>query len=708
MLLATAKRRTLQVRATSRALSSIAAFLRMNAIGSGSSRATAARWTIPVIWCRSPMARRVSRSARSACSTTTRPSRKDGGAALRCRVTTTSSPRSASASAAWAPIEPNPPVTRIIAAGPGPTEVGVHRGYDDGPFSDGGGDSLDGAGADVADGEQPGHGGREAIPGRHEALGVELDPRVLKPCGPRHGADHQEHATGLEPDVLLLFSPRDFGQTLLAVDRRQVRPGVDGDPVVVGESLREIAGHGLGEVVTADEDVHVVDLLREEQRGLPGRVGASHHHHVLADACPRLELGRGVVDAATLELGETWDLQSAVLHAAGDDDGPGGDVVLVVEADLEPVRVARQSGHRPGRDEPGPELDRLQHRRPGQLAAGDAAWEAEVVLDPRRRAGLPSQGDTLGDDDIEPFGGPVDGSGQARRAGADDQQVAMRLVGQPGEVQSDGGGQIAGRRLREDASPSGDHGRSRLRERARRGDLGPRGRIRAQHRPIGHVIALGELLQPVHVAIVVAGEDQATLSPAAQHAPPRVEGGEHHVAQLRGGRHEPSQVRDGHPQQRGVRHGDAGEERRLPHQHAELADEVAGFDHEPDPATSSVHETDPAGEDEVEVVCVARIPQRLTGLGSDHLADRLQQRPALVIELGPRLDLDLIRSLRRVAGPLVGRWGGAGHGLHEKTPPWRGISRSAPERTRTSDLRFRRPTLYPTELRALGHCESGV
>jgi hypothetical protein len=56
MLLATAKRRTRQRRAASSALSSIAVFLRMSAIASGSSSATAARWTIPVIWCRSPMA----------------------------------------------------------------------------------------------------------------------------------------------------------------------------------------------------------------------------------------------------------------------------------------------------------------------------------------------------------------------------------------------------------------------------------------------------------------------------------------------------------------------------------------------------------------------------------------------------------------------------------------------------------------------------
>jgi hypothetical protein len=32
----------------------------------------------------------------------------------------------------------------------------------------------------------------------------------------------------------------------------------------------------------------------------------------------------------------------------------------------------------------------------------------------------------------------------------------------------------------------------------------------------------------------------------------------------------------------------------------------------------------------------------------------------------------------------------------------RGFHGSAPERIRTSDLRFRRPTLYPAELRAQG------
>ena len=149
--------------------------------------------------------------------------------------------------------------------------------------------------------------------------------------------------------------------------------------------------------------------------------------------------------------------------------------------------------------------------------------------------------------------------------------------------------------------------------------------------PVGHVIALGELLQAVHVAIVVAGEDQAALAQTGEQAPPRVERGEQHVTQLRGGRHQPAQVRDAHAQERGAGHGDAGEEGRLPHEHAELADEVAGLDHEADPVVSAVDETDSALEDEVEVVGVARVPQQLTGLGPDHLADRLQHQPGALV-----------------------------------------------------------------------------
>src|SRR5687767_6690572 len=42
---------------------------------------------------------------------------------------------------------------------------------------------------------------------------------------------------------------------------------------------------------------------------------------------------------------------------------------------------------------------------------------------------------------------------------------------------------------------------------------------------------------------------------------------------------------------------------------------------------------------------------------------------------------------------------------HKKTRRFQRVL-SAPERIRTSDLRFRRPTLYPAELRAQGRADS--
>src|SRR3954471_11412762 len=70
---------------------------------------------------------------------------------------------------------------------------------------------------------------------------------------------------------------------------------------------------------------------------------------------------------------------------------------------------------------------------------------------------------------------------------------------------------------------------------------------------------------------------------------------------------------------------------------------------------------------------------------------------------------------RRATGERMAPAGGPAPGAASVLPPWpeyafanqrtkrprrSGASVSAPERTRTSDLRFRRPTLYPTELRA--------
>ena len=69
------------------------------------------------------------------------------------------------------------------------------------------------------------------------------------------------------------------------------------------------------------------------------------------------------------------------------------------------------------------ELARLADGAAGELGAADAGREAEVVLDPARRSGLAAERGALDDQRVEPFGGAVDGGGEAGGAAADDEQV---------------------------------------------------------------------------------------------------------------------------------------------------------------------------------------------------------------------------------------------------------------------------------------------
>jgi hypothetical protein len=77
---------------------------------------------------------------------------------------------------------------------------------------------------------------------------------------------------------------------------------VDGDPFVVSEALRQVCRHRVAEVVTADQDVDLAGVPCQEQGGLAGRVGAPHHDGVLAGDHLGLELARGIVNAASLEV----------------------------------------------------------------------------------------------------------------------------------------------------------------------------------------------------------------------------------------------------------------------------------------------------------------------------------------------------------------------------------------------------------------------
>ena len=73
---------------------------------------------MPVISCRFPISTKLPSSVVSSGSTTTRPpgspARYSGSWVDRCAVSTTDSPRSSSARAVCDPMEPRPPVMRII------------------------------------------------------------------------------------------------------------------------------------------------------------------------------------------------------------------------------------------------------------------------------------------------------------------------------------------------------------------------------------------------------------------------------------------------------------------------------------------------------------------------------------------------------------------------------------------------------------------
>ena len=78
-------------------------------------------------------------------------------------------------------------------------------------------------------------------------------------------------------------------------------------------------------------------------------------------------------------------------------------------------------------------------RAPGQLLPGDAGGKAEIVLDPRARAGLSARRVRLQHQHIETLRRAVDGRGQARRSGADDDDIAhVRLIDRVVEAEAVG------------------------------------------------------------------------------------------------------------------------------------------------------------------------------------------------------------------------------------------------------------------------------
>jgi hypothetical protein len=96
------------------------------------------------------------------------------------------------------------------------------------------------------------------------------------------------------------------------------------------------------------------------------------------------------------------------------------------------------------------EATRLGDRPLGQLGAGDAGREAEVVLDPRRGTRLATERGRVDHHRREPLGCRVDGGAEAARPAADDQRVPAIFAVLFGGAQVERGRRLEDRRRAED------------------------------------------------------------------------------------------------------------------------------------------------------------------------------------------------------------------------------------------------------------------
>src|SRR5262249_59924250 len=99
----------------------------------------------------------------------------------------------------------------------------------------------------------------------------------------------------------------------------------------------------------------------------------------------RLAACRSIVDAFANEAVEAVDREAAPGDARGENDRARPDDITPIEKNLSRLRIDARDG---ARDQNlRPQSARLLQGPARELIAGDAVRKAEIVLDPRRRAG---------------------------------------------------------------------------------------------------------------------------------------------------------------------------------------------------------------------------------------------------------------------------------------------------------------------------------
>src|SRR5262249_52461507 len=129
----------------------------------------------------------------------------------------------------------------------------------------------------------------------------------------------------------------------------------------------QVTGHILMEVVAANDEQHLAATPGKEDCGLPGRVAATHEHHLCAAAHLCFSWRRRVVDPSPFKLLFAFHAQSTVVDSGCDQEALGGDGFFAVEMHDAIGFVERQMCHRRGNCNTGTELVRLKDSAVSQL-----------------------------------------------------------------------------------------------------------------------------------------------------------------------------------------------------------------------------------------------------------------------------------------------------------------------------------------------------
>ena len=95
------------------------------------------------------------------------------------------------------------------------------------------------------------------------------------------------------------------------------------------DAIDQITGHAGGQVGTTYDDRDATTDLAQVDGGLPGGIAAPYDDHVASTAGSGLEVGGGVVDAVSLEIGQVGYVQAAVGGTGCHDDRSAGNLALV-------------------------------------------------------------------------------------------------------------------------------------------------------------------------------------------------------------------------------------------------------------------------------------------------------------------------------------------------------------------------------------------